>query len=80
MDSKNLVSGFEFAIKHKLSVKEMEILALILQKPLTTQEVADMMGANKNTVHQVIKRLKMKQMLKVCSVSSVGAQMYEFYI
>jgi len=54
---KDLIIGFEFAVKHKLTKREMEILILFLEKPLTTSETAKVLKANPSTLHHTIQKI-----------------------
>ena len=78
MDTKALIDGFEFAVKHNLTKREMEILVLFLEKPLTTSEAAKVLEANANTLHHTIQKLKLKGMLILESRDSLGNNLYKF--
>ena len=55
--------GFEYAIKHGLSLKEMEMLISFMSKPQSTTNLAKDKGVNMNTVHATITRLKFKGLI-----------------
>ena len=76
--SKDLICGFEFAIKHNLTQREMEILVLFLEKPLTTLESASILKANPKTLYNQIQRLKFKDLLILKSKDSKGNNLYMF--
>lgn len=78
MEPKVLISGFEFAVKYDLTKREMEVLRLFLEKPLTTAEASKVLDANPTTLHHTIQRLKLKQMLVLKSRDSVGNNLYMF--
>ena len=78
MDPKVLINGFEFAVKYNLTQREMEILTLFLEKPLTTAEAAKVLEANANTLHHTIQRLKLRRILILKSRDSKGNNLLMF--
>ena len=73
-----LINGFEFAIKHDLTRKEMEVLRLFLDKPCTTPEIAKILEASSSTIHHTIQRLKFKGILILENRNSKGICLYKF--
>ena len=57
--------GLDYAVKHSLSVKEMEILTLFMDKPYNSTEIAELMNTKLSAVHAVITRLKLKRLIEV---------------
>ena len=78
MSSEVLVPGLEFANKYSLTHKEIEILLPFLEKPYTTPELSEVLGANKTTLHHVIQRLKLKSLLVLKNRDAKGINLYEF--
>ena len=78
MNSKVLIDGLKFAVRHNMTPREMEVLCLFLVKPLTTAEAARVLKANPNTLHRTIKRLKQRDILALKSRDSQGSNMLMF--
>ena len=78
MSSEVLVPGLKFANKHNLTQKEIEVLIPFLEKPYTTFQLADVLGAHKTTLHHVIQRLKLKSLLVLKDRDEKGTNLYEF--
>ena len=78
MNSEVLISGLKFANKHDLTQKEIEVLVPFLEKPYTTFELAEVLGAHKTTLHHVIQRLKLKNLLVLKNRDEKGTNLYEF--
>ena len=78
MSSKVLVPGLEFANKHNLTQKEIEVLVPFLEKPYTTLELSELLEAHKTTLHHVIQRLKLKNLLVLKNRDAKGTNLYEF--
>ena len=78
MDSKVLINGLKFAIEYELTTKEMKVLILFLEKPLTNSEVAKILEANPTTLPKTIQRLKLKRLLVLKDRDSQGNNLLEF--
>jgi len=75
MNPEFLIPGLKFAVKQDLTPREMQVLCLFLDKPLTTAEAARILQANPNTLHRTIQRLKVKGILVFKSRDSQGNNM-----
>lgn len=73
-----LIPGIRFAQRHDLTQKEMELLVLFLEKPHTSHEVSEILGIHQKTLHRVIQRLKLKNLLILKNRDSKGTNLYEF--
>ena len=73
-----LIPGMKFASKHKLSQREIKIIALFLQKPYTTLALAKELGTNIKTVHNQLNNLRLKNLLVLKNRDSTGTNLYEF--
>ena len=80
MSQESLVDGLEFARKHNLTQKEIEILIPFLEKPLTAAQLAEKLGANKTTMHHIIQRLKLKNLLTLLERDNKGTNLYQFNV
>lgn len=78
MSTEVLIPGMKFANKHNLTQKEIEVLVPFLGKPYTTSELAEVLDANKTTLHHVIQRLKLKNLLILKNRDAKGTNLYEF--
>lgn len=78
MSSEVLIPGMKFANKHNLTQKEIEVLVYFMEKPYTTSELAEVLGAHKTTLHHVIQRLKLKDLLVLKNRDAKGTNLYEF--
>ena len=78
MDAKDLIKGMEFTRDHKLVHSEIKTLIPYLSKPHTIQEVADVLGQPKTTVHHAIQRLKMRHLLVLKNKDERGTCLYQF--
>lgn len=78
MESKVLINGLQFAVKNELTPKEMQVLLLFLDKPLTTSEAAKVLGDKAKTLHRIIQMLKLKRMIVLKDRDSLGNNLYEF--
>ena len=78
MSSEVLIPGLKFANKHNLTQKEIEVLVPFMEKPYTTLELSEVLGAHKTTLHHVIQRLKLKSLLILKDRDKSGTNLYEF--
>ncbi|KKL05981.1 hypothetical protein LCGC14_2600590 [marine sediment metagenome] len=78
MSSEVLIPGMKFANKHNLTQKEIEVLVPFLEKPYTTLELSKVLGAHKTTLHHLIQRLKLKNLLVLKNRDAKGTNLYEF--
>lgn len=67
-----------FANKHNLTQKEIEVLVPFLEKSYITSELAELLGAHKTTLHHTIQRLKLKNLLVLKNRDEKGNNLYEF--
>lgn len=73
-----LICGLKFADKHALTQKEIQVLIPFLEKPYTTFELAEVLGVHKTTLHHLIQRLKLKNLLVLKDRDERGTNLYEF--
>ena len=78
MSSEVLIPGLEFAKEFELTQREISVLIPFLEKPYTTLELADFLKVNKTTLHHLIQRLKLKQLLVLKERDAKGTNLYEF--
>ncbi len=85
MSSEVLIPGLKFASNYKLTQREKEVLIPFLEKisdtetkPYTTFELAEVLGVHKTTLHHVIQRLKLKNLLVLKDRDEKGTNLYEF--
>ncbi len=78
MNSEVLIPGLKFAKKHNLTQKEIEGLVPFLEKPYTTLELSEVLEVHKTTLHHVIQRLKLKNLLILKNRDTKGTNLYEF--
>lgn len=78
MTTEDLIPGLSFARKYDLTHKEIEVLILFLKKPYTVSELSESLGAHKTTLHHVIQRLKLKNLLILKNRDGKGTNLYEF--
>ncbi len=78
MNLEVLIPGMRFANKHNLTQKEIQVLVPFLQKPYTTAELAEVLGVHKTTLHSLIQRLKLKNLLVLKNRDEKGTNLYEF--
>ncbi len=78
MNSEVLIPGMNFAKKHNLTQKEIEVLVPFLERSYTTSELAEMLGVNKTTLHGIIQRLKLKNLLVLKNRDAKGTNLYDF--
>ena len=80
MSHEAIILGLRFAQKHNLTQKEIEALIPFLEKPLTTTQLAEILGANKTTMHHLISRLKLKNLLILQERDENGTNTYQFNV
>lgn len=80
MNQEALIEGLNFAHKHNLTQKEIEALIPFLEKPMTTAQLAEKLGANKTTMHHTISRLKLKNLLILQERDGNGTNLYQFNV
>ena len=78
MSSEILIPGMKFANKHNLTQKELEVLVPFMEKPYTTFELSKVLGAHKTSLHHIIQRLKLKNLLVLKNRDAKGTNLYEF--
>ena len=78
MNSEVLIPGLKFINEHKLTPKEVEILIYFLEKPYITSELAEKLEMDSRTLHQLIQRLKLKNVLVLKSRDANRNNLYEF--
>ena len=76
--SEQLIPGLAFASKHNLTQKEIQVLVPFLEKPHTTAQLSEKLGTHKTTLHHIIQRLKLKQLLILKDRDEKGTNLYEF--
>ena len=76
--SQNLVPGLAYASKHNLTQKEIQVLVPFLEKPYNTSELATKLGAHKTSLHHIIQRLKLKNLITLKDRDEKGTNLYEF--
>jgi DNA-binding MarR family transcriptional regulator len=80
MNQDALIEGIKFAEKHSLTHAEMRLLILFLEKPLTASQLAEKLGSNKTTIHHLIMRLKLKNLLILVERDKNGNNLYQFNV
>lgn len=78
MSQEALIPGMEFAYKHDLTRKEIEILLPFMTKNWFTQDLAVELKVSSNMLHHYIQRLKLKNMLILRDKDENGRYLYEF--
>ncbi|KKK72078.1 hypothetical protein LCGC14_2907470 [marine sediment metagenome] len=78
MNSEVLIPGMKFAKRYNLTHKEIEVLIPFLKKPYTTFDLSIFLGIHKTTLHQLIQRLKLKNLLVLREKDATGNNLYEF--
>ncbi|HEC64475.1 MAG TPA: hypothetical protein ENI23_04195 [bacterium] len=78
MSSKVLIPGMKFAKEHNLTQKEIEALVPFLEKPYTTLQLSELLEVHKTTLHHIIQRLKLKNLLVLKDKDAKGTNLYEF--
>ncbi len=78
MNSEVLIPGMSFARKYNLTQKEIEVLSLILEGPHSIPELSVVLEANQKTLHHIIQRLKLKNLLVLKNRDAKGTNLYEF--
>ena len=78
MTEHNLIPGLKFARRFDMTQKEIQVLIPFLKRPYTTQELAEKLNVNKNTLHHTIQRLKLKHLLVLKERNERGTNLYEF--
>ena len=78
MNSEVLIPGMKFAQEHNLTHRELEVLCPFLEKPYTTLELSKALDVHKTTLHNLIQRLKLKNLLVLKDRSATGSNLYEF--
>lgn len=73
-----LISGMDFVMKHKLTLKEVEVLIPFLEKSYTISELSDILEMHKTTLHAHILKLRLKNLLILKEKDSKGIHFYEF--
>lgn len=77
MFSTDLIPGLKFAIEHELTLRDMEVLVLFLEKPLTNSEAAKILKAVPSTLHKTLQRLKMRKLLVLKDRDFKGNYLYK---
>lgn len=60
-----LKKGFEFAIEHSLSLKEMELLLDFAENNFSSTALANHRNAKLSATHAIITKLKLKKLIVV---------------
>jgi len=78
MNKADLISGLKFAVKYSLPKREIELLLCFLEKDMTALESRDELGLkNITTMHHMIGRLRLKNLLILKDVDANGKQTYQ---
>lgn len=80
MNQEALIDGLQFARKHNLTGREIIVLIPFLKEPLTAAQVAEKLVTNKTTVHHIIQRLKLKNLLVLLERDNKGTNLYQFNV
>ena len=76
MNPEVLIPGMKFVKEYNLTQKEIEVLIPFMEKPYTTSELAGVMEVHKTTLHHLIQRLKLKNLLVLQDKDSNGNFLY----
>lgn len=63
MDAKLLTDGLKFAYENNLSLSEIRMLVLFIEKPRTSKEISQITAKGLGTVQHLIQRLRFKNIL-----------------
>jgi predicted transcriptional regulator len=75
-----LVPGLSFAVKHELTLKEMEAFIPFIDKPLTSEELGNILKKPYTTLNHLVMRLKLKGLLQLKEKTKTGSYVYEAVI
>jgi len=78
MCSEELLVGFGYVIDYKLTIKELEILAKLIEKDMTTLQLAKFFDCDISRMHPLLKRLCLKGVIRAKGKDSQGYNLYEF--
>jgi len=78
MNMKSLIPGLELASEYNLTQREIEVLIPFLIKSYNTSDLAEKINAHKTTLHHIIQRLKLKNVIVLKDRDKVGNNLYEF--
>lgn len=73
----NIIPGLQFAVKHGLTPKEMEMYLLFLEQPRPAHEIATLLTKDISTVTTCIQKLKMKGLLVLDKKLERGDHLYK---
>lgn len=73
--TKHLIPGLHFAMKHELSQSEMEIFWALNQKPMSSNDLVQLTKRHTSTVNNALTRLKLKKLIK-CSTIIMATKVY----
>lgn len=78
MNPESLVEHLKFVKRYNISLKEVNVLLLFLKKSYTVQELAKAMSEVQSSLHAVVFKLKLKNLIVVESKGSYGTIKYSF--
>jgi len=76
MEPKDLIKGLSFAMRHKLSKREIELVCLVLTGVKDTDSLAKAIGGTHMAVHQTVIKLKRKNIIKIEGLGLNGRNVY----
>jgi DNA-binding MarR family transcriptional regulator len=78
MNLKILIDGLNFAKKYELTPKEIEVLIYFLEQPYSNEGLAVVLKSPKPTLHHIIQKLKLKNLLVIKNKDKNRTIFYEF--
>ncbi len=76
--SEELLAGLVYVIDYKLTLKELEILVKLIEKNMTTLQLAKFFNCDISRIHPLLRRLCLKGIIRANGKDSQGYHLYEF--
>lgn len=77
MNLEILIPGIKFIDKYKLTKQELKVLIPFFEKPNSNPELSNLLGIHKKTLHNLMQRLRFKNLLVLKERDSKGTNIYQ---
>jgi len=69
--------GVKYASQHRLTQGEMKILLILMEKPSTTQQIAEKLNTTGTLVNRQLMRLRLKDLVVIKDRDERGSNLFE---
>ena len=72
-----MISGLEYAYRHQLTPKEIEVFLAFFKKPYTVSQLSEELGIKNIALHRTVQRLRFKGVISLKDRDEKGSNILE---